>query len=279
MFFGRECYRYPEILWQMLGETKVETKASSRWWQPFIKAYIYLLGLPHVGYQLRASYFRRAIRQFKFNRALDAGCGIGLYSFYLGKKNPWAMIDACDSNSGYIEAGKRILNQLKLSNVNIFQADLSQLSEIDKYDLIIGIDVLEHIEDDGQVLTNFHRALKDGGILYLTTPHVRHTKRYFQSLRHESKGHIRAGYTEQGLTKLLQDNGFRVNKVRNVWGFFGEGCEELYMLAILRLPLPFASLLFPLLSIISSLDMLTRNSKGYGLLLIAQKERNWSGSQ
>lgn len=279
MFFGRECYRYPEILWQMLGEAEAQTKASSKWWQPLIKAYIYLFGLPHVGYRLRASYFKRAVRQFKFNRALDAGCGIGLYSFYLGKKNPWAMVDACDSNSGYIEAGKRILNQLKLSNVNIFQADLSQLSEVDKYDLIFGIDVLEHIEDDGQVVTNFHRALKDGGILYLTTPHLRHTKRYFQSLGYESKGHVRAGYTEQGLTKLLQDNGFRVNKLRNVWGFFGEWCEELYMLAILRLPLPFAGLLFPILSIISSLDMLTRNNKGYGLLLVAQKEPSWTGSQ
>ena len=260
----------------MLGKTKVRSKADSRWWHPLIKAYIYLFGLPEVGYQLRASYSRRFINQFRFNRALDAGCGIGLYSFYLAKRNPSAMVDACDYNTGYIEVAKRIQNELKLSNVNTFQADLLQLSEIDKYDLIICMDVLEHIEDDQRLLANFAKALKDGGILYLTTPHVRHTNRYLQrlGLKYEGKGHIRAGYTEQGLTNLLNENGFTVNKVRSVWGFFGEGCEELYMLAILHLPLLFASLLFPLLSAISLLDMVMRNRKGYGLLVVAQKGSN-----
>lgn len=275
MFFGRQCYRYPEILLQMLGESSVESKASSKWWQPLIKAYIYLFGLPSVGYQLRASYFRRLIKQFRFNKALDAGCGIGLYSFYLAREYPEARIDACDGNPSYIEAGKKIRNKLKLSSVNIFQADLLQLSEVNKYDLIICIDVLEHIEDDQSLLANFHKALRNGGILYLTTPHQRHTNRYFQrlGLKYEGKGHVRAGYTEQGLTELLENNGFRIRKMRNVWGPFGEGCEELYRLAILRLPLPLAALCFPILSIISSLDMVTKNSKGYGLVVIAQKSQ------
>ena len=279
MFFGRECYRCPEILGQMLGKIKVQTKASPLWWRPFIKAYIYLFGLPDVSYQLRASYFRKIIRQFRFKRIMDAGCGIGLYSFYLGKKYPRAMIDACDSNIDYIDAGNRLLSQLKLSNVKMFQANLSQLSEVNRYDLVISIDTLEHITDDGQVLTNFYRALKDGGILYINTPHRRHGKRYLRSLRYEGKDHVRAGYTEQELTKLLQDSGFKVNTVRKVWGFWGEWCEELYWLTILRLPLPFAGLLFPLLSVISLLDTVARNSKGYGLLVITQKERSRAGSQ
>ena len=137
MFFGRDCYRFPEVLLQMLGENKVQAKASPRWLQPLLRAYIYLLGLPDVSTQLRAQYLRRFIKPLKFTNALDAGCGIGLYSFYLAKRYPSATIDACDYDSRLVEAGRAMLSQLNLNNVNIFQADLSQFSEFDKYEVII----------------------------------------------------------------------------------------------------------------------------------------------
>lgn len=65
MFLGRECWRNPEILLEMLGESDVESKASPKWLQPLIKVYIYLFGLPEVGTQLRLLYFRRLAKQFK----------------------------------------------------------------------------------------------------------------------------------------------------------------------------------------------------------------------
>ena len=280
MFFGRECYVCPEILLQMLGEASVQSKTSSKRLQPLIKAYIYLFGLPDVSTQLRAQYFQRLIKPFKFTRVLDAGCGIGLYSFYLARKNPLATIDACDYDSHLIEAGKEMLNRLDLSNVNIFQADLTEFSESDKYELIICQDVIDQIEDDEHLIRSFHRALKDSGTLYLAIPHQRHTKRYFTRFEWVSdKRHVREGYTEQGLAELLENNGFKTKYIRNVWGIFGEGCMELYMLTLLHLPLPFAALLFPLLSIISLLDMIMRNSKGYGLIVIAQKNHARSKGQ
>lgn len=272
MFFGRECYRCPEVLLQMLGEDRVRSSASSKWLQPLIKIYIYLLGLPDVSTQLRAQYLRRFIKPLKFTSALDAGCGIGLYSFYLAKKHPSATIDACDYDPHLVEAGKGMLNRLNLSNVNIVQTDLSQFSEFNKYEVIICQDVIDQIEDDGQLIRSFHGALKDNGLLYLTIPHERHEKRYFTKFEWMSdKRHVRAGYTEQGLAELLQNNGFRVKSIKNVWGTFGEGCMELYMLALLHLPLPLAAFLFPLLSTISLLDMPMRNSKGYGMIVVAEK--------
>ena len=93
MFLGRECWRNPEILLEMLGESNVEAKASPKWLQPLIKTYIHLFGLPEVGTQLRLLHFRRLIKQLKFDRVLDAGCGIGLNSFHLAKANPSVKID------------------------------------------------------------------------------------------------------------------------------------------------------------------------------------------
>lgn len=272
MFTGRECYKYTEILSKLLDEQTIRAKASAKWLQLGLKAYVYLFGIPDVGFQLRARYVRRYIKGFKLTRALDAGCGIGLNSFYLARKRPSAIIEACDLDPGLVEAAKLILGDLNLSNVNILQADLTELAEVDKYDLIFCLDVIEHIPDDSRVLANFYRALKDGGILFLSTPHERHTRRYFKNLKFESHGHIRAGYTEPGLTELLERNNFKIRQIRNVWGIWGEGCMELYLLTVLRLPLPLAAFLFPPLSIISLLDMVTTNRQGYGLMVIAQKE-------
>ena len=272
MFFGHECYRFPVVLLQMLGENKVQAKASPRWLQPLLRVYIRLFGLPDVSTQLRAQYFRRFTKRFKFSRALDAGCGLGLYTFYMARKHPAAIIDACDYDPSLVEAAGAMLPRLRLSNVNIFEADLSHFSESDKYELIVSQDVIDQIEDDGQLIRSFHRALTDGGILYMAIPHKRHTKRLFTRFEWVSdKRHVREGYTEGELTRLLTDNGFKVKSLRNVWGVFGEGCMELYVLALLHLPLPLTALLFPILSAISSLDMLMRNRSGYGMIVVAEK--------
>jgi hypothetical protein len=48
-------------------------------------------------------------------------------------------------------------------------------------------------------------------------------------------------------------------------------CEEIYQLVLTRSPLLVAALLFPVLTVFSSLDMFARNRRGYGLMVIAQK--------
>lgn len=272
MLFGRECYLSPETLLQMLGEKSVQAKASHRWVFPLVKIYIYLFGLPDISTQLRAQYFKRLTRKFKLGRVFDAGCGLGLYSSYLARKSPSAVIDACDYDPDLVKEGKAMLDKLGVKNVNIFQADLTQFAEHDKYDLIISQDVIDQIEDDGRLIQSFSDALREKGLLYLAIPHRRHTKRYFTKFEWESdKRHVREGYTEQGITELLENNGFKVKSLRNVWGVFGEGCLELYMLALLYLPLPLTALLFPILSTVASLDMVMENRRGYGIIIVAEK--------
>jgi len=273
MFFGREWHRYPEILWQMLGKSGVSSKASSKWFRPLIKIYIRLFGLPNVSWQLKALYFRRFIKAFRFDNVLDAGCGIGLFSVYLAKKYPKAKVDACDLDNDYIAVGKKMVNDLGLTNVNMFQADLLQLDESSKYDLIICMDVIEHIKDDRRLVANLYEALKPGGSLYLSTPHSRHINRHLKrfGVTYESKTHVRPGYSEKELSEILKEAGFAIVRLKNIWGLWGEMCEEIYQLVITRLPLLVAALLFPVLVLLSSLDMFAKNRTGYGLLLIAEK--------
>lgn len=253
----------------MLGESSVSSKVISSCYWSLVPAYIRFFGLPDVGFQLRSLYFRRFVKQFRFNTVLDAGCGLGLYSFYLAKKFPQAVIESCDIDSKLIKTGILILRELNLNNVKFFELDITSLCEINKYDLIICIDVLEHIKDDQRVIRNFYRALKVGGILYLTTPHKRHVKRVLFSKRVE-KGHVRGGYTESEIINLLENNGFKIKKLKNIFGRFGTGCTELYLSMLFISPL-LAAICFPLLSMFSSFDMVAKNREGNGLLVIAEK--------
>jgi SAM-dependent methyltransferase len=272
MFIGRDCYKYADILAQLLDEGSMRKKATANWLQSCLKAYVYLFGVPDVGFQLRARYVRQIVNHIEFVRALDAGCGIGLNALYLAEKRPGAIIDACDLTPGLVQAANLLRNTLKLSNVNIFEMDLTRLSEIEKYDLIICMDVIEHIEDDRSVLMNFSRALKEGGILLLSTNHKRHVKRRLKGLNYSGGiTHVRDGYTEDSLRELLQNNGFGVRSIRNVWGFWGEYCQELYHWALLKFGAPVAALSFPPLSLLSSLDMFSKNRLGYGIIITAQK--------
>jgi len=240
--------------------------------QRFLKVYVFLFGVPEVGFQLRARYVQGIVKRFKFTSALDAGCGIGLNACFLAKRNPKAAVDACDIVPNLVTMAKLISDDSKLANMNVFQLDLSKLSDVDKYDLIYCVDVIEHIPDDEIVLANFFRAMKKGGILVMSTPHKRHVKRFIKGLQYDGSGHVREGYVETEFNDLLVRSGFEIQTVRHVWGFFGEYCEEAYAWSLRHLPAPFAALSFPFLSVASSLDMLSKNTSGYGLIVIATKK-------
>jgi len=274
MFIGRECYKHTEVLANLLDEGNVRAKASSKWLQPLLKAYVRLFGVPDVGFQLRTGYVRKIVSQIPFSSALDAGCGIGLNSLYLAQKFPASVVDACDLTPGLVRAAVLLRDDRKLKNVNFFTADLTRLTAENKYDLIFCIDVIEHIVDDNAALRSFARALKDGGTLVLSTPQKRLNKRHIKGLKYDSRGHVREGYTEEELRLLLQSNGFKVQAVRHVWGFWGEYCHEAYLWTVIHFPAPFAALSFPVLSLFSSLDMLTKNRQGYGIMLVAKKNNS-----
>jgi len=274
MFIGRECYKHTDTLSQLLFDSNIRAKASSKWLQPLLKVYVFMFGVPEIGLQLRASYFRKNVACISFNRALDAGCGIGLNSIYLAKKHPSAMIDACDIMPKLVQAASLLRDDQRLNNLAIFSADLTQLAVVNKYDLIFCLDAIEHIPDDILVFEKFKLALKEGGLLVLSTPHKRHVKRRFKGIHYDSLDHVRDGYTEDELRRILQTQGFDFKECYYGWGFWGEYCDELYHWTLLHLPRLMFAFIFPILSVFSSLDLLMKNQQGYWIMVKAQKKNN-----
>jgi SAM-dependent methyltransferase len=82
---------------------------------------------------------------------------------------------------------------------------------VEAYDAVLATDVLEHVEDDNGLLQRLLRALRPGGHLLLHVPHeTRHLFGWTRLNILGIEGHVRPGYTLEGLWHQLNEAGFRV---------------------------------------------------------------------
>jgi len=118
--------------------------------------------------------FKRAIRNLELGVVLEGGCGQGDTAFYLAEAYPSIQIDAWDYGEGKYKSNIDICRSLQkltgINNLNFVRANLLDLDAINQYDFIYSIHVLEHIEDNQRVVSNFYSALKNGGHLYIQMP-------------------------------------------------------------------------------------------------------------
>ncbi len=94
---------------------------------------------------------------------LDAGCGDGQYIDEFKNYS--------DSIYGVDIEEERVAKARKMTSIEVFLCDLSQLPfEDDLFDLIFCNEVLEYTDDEIEVLREFHRVLKDDGLLVIYVP-------------------------------------------------------------------------------------------------------------
>ncbi len=82
-----------------------------------------------------------------------------------------------------------------------------------RFDYVVALEVLEHIEDDVSALRSWSRWIKPGGTLVLSVP--AHAKRW--DIDDEAVGHFRR-YEKSGLVDLLSRSGFAVEHLE-CWGY------------------------------------------------------------
>ena len=130
---------------------------------------------------------------------IDVGGGNGYVS--LGLQNKGFKVIMLESGTeGVINAQKRGVEYLL--HTTFQDADFPASS----VDSIGFFDVLEHIKYDHAFLTDAHRCMKSGGILYITVP----AHQYLWSWRDVYNGHFRR-YSIASLARLLKESGFKVN--------------------------------------------------------------------
>ena len=122
---------------------------------------------------LRSWHIRSELR--KLNRTvvkniLDAGSGFGQYSFWMSKRFSQSEILAVDVKEEQVADCNAFFNRIGKSQVKFEVEDLVTFVQPEKFDLVLCVDVMEHIEEDVQVLTNYCNSLKNGGMLLISTP-------------------------------------------------------------------------------------------------------------
>ena len=99
-------------------------------------------------------------------RILNAGCGDGLFDWYLKNKVP--EIVSFDINMGDICIARKLNPD---ENVRYCLGNMLELPfKTDAFDCIICVDVIEHVEDDTRAIFEMCRCLKEGGKFVITVP-------------------------------------------------------------------------------------------------------------
>jgi len=107
--------------------------------------------------------------------------------------------------------------------------------ENDEFDRIVIVDLLEHTPTDAEFVKDLHRILKPSGELVINVPHIKNSllRRFRLAIGQtdEKHGHIRPGYTLEGLRKLL-DGQFAIIEWNTYSKFFSECIDTCITMAV-----------------------------------------------
>lgn len=228
--------------------------------------------------------------------ALDLGCAQGILGYFARRRGGfWVHADEDLAN---LQTAKGLLG----NDLVQLRGELLPFSDA-RFDLVLCLDYLEHIDDDDLAIAEVSRVLKPGGEFIVVTPHtgaffLLHKLRSAVGLKLEDFGHKREGYSSAELESKLGRAGFRVERKTTYSRFFSEFFELILNFVYIKLlasrpsakrrdghirpssreefqaqekTFALYSLLYPFVWIMSRLDSLLFFQKGYSLMIWAKK--------
>jgi SAM-dependent methyltransferase len=242
---------------------------------------------------LRSWHVHKALKEWeKSNNGtrtiLDAGSGFGQYVYYMASRNANWNIKGVDVKQEQVDDCNNFFHKIGLNNTLFEKGDLTKLNETEKYDLILSVDVMEHIEEDVLVFKNFYKALKPGGMLLVSTP----SDQGGSDSHHDHEGedgehsfideHVRDGYGVQEIADKMKSAGFGKTEVTYQYGTPGKIAWKLSMKFpiimlnasyIFFIILPFYYLaVMPFVLVLNYFDLKLKHKTGTGVIAKAWKQ-------
>ena len=147
------------------------SKIAEEWWDPEGK-----FKPLHKFNPIRISYIKEnIIETFKINekvkplkniKILDVGCGGGLLSEPMSRLG--AEVTAIDASNKNINVAKLHAKTSNL-NINYICTSPEKLKFKDKFDVILNMEIVEHVEDVSFFLKSCSNLLKKNGIMFVAT--------------------------------------------------------------------------------------------------------------
>jgi SAM-dependent methyltransferase len=239
--------------------------------------------------QRKLAEIERALGPTDGRRCLDLGSDNGVVSLLLRRRGgSWASADLTEEAVDSIR---------ELVGDDVHRVDGRLLPFADaSFDGVVVVDMLEHVPDDAAFLAELARITRPGGRLVVNTPHLKRTalRRFREALGQtdEKHGHLRPGYTPEGLQALLRAAGFAPESSRTYSRFFSELVDTAINWGVERLGKKGSakgmvvtgadvshharafraySAIYPLVWAVSRLDNLLLGASGYMLLVTARR--------
>ena len=214
---------------------------------------------------------------------LDAGSGFGQYTYFLSNCVRNAYIFAVDVKQEQITDCNAFFTRAGKTDVLFEKADLTTFTIPDKFNLILSVDVMEHIEEDDKVFRNFYDSLTQEGMVLISTPSDMGGSDVHDHDEEDSfiGEHVRDGYNIDAIQEKLKHAGFFRTEAYYTYGPFGQIGWKLSMkfpilmlnrskIFFILLPIYYL-LAFPLALICNTIDLMVPQSTGTGLIVKAWK--------
>ena len=162
----------------------------------------------HFWFRSRNQMIRNLCKKYLSNTEkssfLEIGCGTGYVLKGLSANPLYNLMGAEIFVEGLKFASRR------LPDVEFVQLDATNITFANEFDAIGAFDVLEHIEEDEQVMENVYKALKPRGFFFITVPQYE----WMWSLEDDLACHKRR-YTKKELVSKLTKAGFEIKMVNS----------------------------------------------------------------
>ena len=153
-------------------EVEKFSKMAQDWWNPNGK-----FKPLHVFNPTRISFIKdKLISHFELNpnsekpleklKILDIGCGGGLLCEPLSRLG--AAITGIDASNDNIEIAKLHSKEMNL-NIEYIFCSPENLSFKDEFDVILNMEVIEHVSDVNMFIQNCSKLIKENGIMFVAT--------------------------------------------------------------------------------------------------------------
>ena len=235
--------------------------------------YIRVFGLPDTIEQQQARSVLNVLEGRSFSSLLDVGCRQGHYAIRVTRLHPNVEVKGIDIDGKSVLEGESVRNIFGLKNLSFEKEDVCSLQATGSYDVVLLLQVMEHLVDDLAALRNVHRVLGDTGILVITVPNLNLKSESARKLRKHVKiqSHFRQGYRPADMERLLTQAGFRIQRMEFLSGKIGQRVERTERFLKTHVRSLFA-LVYPLLYFLTLLDVPPQdrdNVSTSGMLIVA----------
>jgi 2-polyprenyl-3-methyl-5-hydroxy-6-metoxy-1,4-benzoquinol methylase len=152
------------------------------------------------------------------SRVLEVGCGTGNTLTWLKTIKSCTWLGGVELNRNASAQASKVLDMVYTENIESFDLPIQEGT----LDLILCLDVLEHLVDPWNALSRLKKNLKPGGALIVSIPNVRHKSVLLPLLFREEwkytdfgildKTHLRF-FVKSSAVQMLESAGFKVDLI------------------------------------------------------------------